>query len=95
MIAGFSCRKTHALFLGNEVRKWSHEVQRAAHRKLLMIDAATSIADLRVPLSNRLHPLKGNWSGYHSISVNKQWRIVFIWTTDNNATHVQLIDYHS
>lgn len=74
--------------------KWSTELQRKALRKLLMLDAALTLGDVRVPLSNRLHRLSGNLKDYHAISVNRQWRIIFIWTNDNHAKQVQLIDYH-
>ena len=68
-------------------------MQRAALRKLLILDAAARIEDLRVPPGNRLEALRGNLRGFHSIRVNDQWRIVFRWA-DGNASDVRIIDYH-
>ena len=71
----------------------SAEIQRAALRKLLIIDAAASIDDLRVPPGNRLEALRGDLRGFHSIRVNDQWRIAFRWS-EGNASDVRIIDYH-
>jgi len=62
-------------------------------RRLDYLNAAISLEDLRIPPSNRLHALKGDLVGYHSISVNMQWRITFIWR-DGHAYDVKMIDYH-
>ena len=64
-----------------------------AYRKLLMLDAAETLADLRVPPGNRLEALKGDRAGQHSIRVNDQWRICFTWTMAG-AADVQITDYH-
>ncbi len=69
------------------------DVQRAALRKLQMIDAAEEFNDLRVPPGNRLEKLKGDRKEQYSIRVNDQWRICFSWVR-GNADDVQLIDYH-
>ncbi len=71
----------------------SVEVQRIAYRKLVVIDAAESINDLRIPPGNRLEKLKGNREGQHSIRVNEQWRICFRWK-DGDANEVEITDYH-
>jgi len=71
----------------------SVEVQRIAYRKLVVIDAAESINDLRIPPGNRLEKLKGNREGQHSIRVNEQWRICFRWK-DGDAYEVEITDYH-
>jgi proteic killer suppression protein len=59
-----------------------------------MLDAATSLNDLRVPPGNRLEKLVGDRQGQHSIRINNQWRICFVWTTENNAAQVEIVDYH-
>ena len=69
------------------------ELQRAAHRKLLLLDSAENLNDLRIPLGNRLEKLKGNRKGKHSIRINQQWRICFRWT-DAGAEDVEIVDYH-
>ena len=71
----------------------SEEIQRVALRKLLILDAAARIEDLRVPPGNRLEALHGDLRGFHSIRVNDQWRIVFRWS-DGNASEVRVVDYH-
>jgi proteic killer suppression protein len=58
-----------------------------------MLNAAHSLKDLRIPPSNRLHTLKGNLNGYHSISINTQWRIIFLWN-DGQVKGVKITDYH-
>jgi len=62
-------------------------------RRLDYLNAAIGLEDLRIPPSNRLHALKGDLAGYYSISVNMQWRIVFIWR-NGHAHNVKMIDYH-
>jgi len=61
--------------------------------KLNAIDAATTLEDLRLPLSNKLEPLKGDRKGQHSIRINDQWRICFLWQ-DGHAKQVEIVDYH-
>ncbi len=73
--------------------KWSKDVQRQALRKLLLIDAAETVEDLRVPPGNRLERLKGARSGQYSIRINDQWRICFKWSR-GNAIDVEIVDYH-
>jgi len=69
------------------------DIQRTAYRKLLMIDAATVIGDLRIPPGNRLEKLTGKRNGQHSIRINDQWRICFRWH-EGNAHDVEITDYH-
>lgn len=64
-----------------------------ANRKLLMLDAAETLSDLRVPPGNRLEMLRGDRAGQHSIRVNDQWRICFIWTPAG-PENVEITDYH-
>ncbi len=93
MITSFGDRRTKDLFGRERVKGLSEEIQRAALRKLLIIDAAACIDDLRVPPGNRLEALQGDLRRFHSIRVNDQWRIVFRWS-DGNASEVRIIDYH-
>ena len=73
--------------------KLPSSIQRVALRKLLMLDAALTINDLRVPPANRLEQLKGNRRGQHSIHINDQWRICFLWH-QGDAYDVKIVDYH-
>ena len=73
--------------------KWSKDVQRQALRKLLLIDAAESMEDLKIPPGNKLERLKGDRRGQYSIRINDQWRICFKWS-GGNATDVEIVDYH-
>jgi toxin HigB-1 len=75
------------------VRGLGPDVQRMANRKLLMLDAAETINDLRIPPGNRLEQLKGIRAGQHSIRINDQWRICFRWTSAG-AHDVEITDYH-
>ena len=94
MIKSFRSKETESLFNRERSRRIPHDIQSIALRKLVMLDAATGIGDLRIPPSNHLEFLKGNRKGQHSIRVNKQWRVCFRWH-DGNAYDVEIIDYHS
>lgn len=72
--------------------KLPHDVQRVAERKLIMLDRAANLNDLRVPPANRLEALRGSRAGQHSIRVNDQWRICFRWQEDG-IYDVELTDY--
>jgi proteic killer suppression protein len=74
-------------------RTFPGDLRRVARRKLLYLHDASELKDLRVPPGNRLERLKGNWSGFHSIRINKQWRVVFRWS-GGNAFEIQVVDYH-
>lgn len=93
MIRSFSDSKTANVFNRVRVSKWSKDVQRQALRKLLLIDAAEIVEDLRVPPGNRLERLKGDRAGQYSIRINDQWRICFTWS-NGNASDVEIVDYH-
>jgi len=93
MIRSFRDRETEKIFLREPRTKCDRAVQRAALRKLLLLDAAESVNDLRVPPGNRLEKLSGDRSGQHSIRVNDQWRICFRWK-DGDAYDVEFVDYH-
>ena len=93
MIKSFADKTTQELFERQRIRKLPNEILRTAYRKLLIIDAADSLEDLKVPPCNRLEKLNGNLSGKYSIRINDQWRLVFNWS-DNNAFEVEIKDYH-
>ena len=93
MILSFRCNRTEALFKGaGGDRKW-RSFDRVARRKLLMLDGAHGLSDLRSPPGNRLEALKGDRLGQHSIRINDQWRICFVWH-EGHAHHVEIVDYH-
>jgi toxin HigB-1 len=92
MIKSFADRTTAKLWERERVRGVSLELQRAAYRKLMLLDAAETVDDLRIPPGNRLEKLSGDRQGFYSIRVNDQWRICFDWA--EGAYEVELIDYH-
>lgn len=93
MIVSFADRDTERVWLRETVPQLDPRIHRSAHRKLQMLDAASTINDLRVPPGNHLEELKGNRQGRHSIKINKQWRITFRWT-DVGPAEVLIEDYH-
>lgn len=93
MIRSFGTAETERLWKRQRVAKLGVDLQRAAYRKLLILDAAEVLQDLRVPPGNRLELLRGNRAGQHSVRVNDQWRLCFTWT-DTGAENVELVDYH-
>lgn len=93
MIRSFRDQQTENTFRRERVKRFSQDVQRAALRKLLILDAAESLDDLRVPPGNRIEKLKGDRQGQNSIRVNDQWRICFVWS-DGDAHDVEITDYH-
>lgn len=93
MIKSFRNEATEQIFRREFVRSIPHDIQRIILRKLLMIDAAVVLDDLRVPPANHLERLHGNRDSQYSIRVNKQWRVCFEWR-DGNAYHVEITDYH-
>jgi proteic killer suppression protein len=91
-IQSFKCRDTRSLFLGQRVRRWVN-VERPALRKLEQLDWSQVLEDLRVPPGNQLEALKGDRKGQHSIRINAQWRVCFVWTA-HGAADVEIVDYH-
>ena len=91
MIKSFASRDTERLFADEDVRAF-RAIERAARRKLQLIDAATRLDDLRVPPGNRLEALRGDRAGQYSIRINDQWRICFRWS--DGAEDVEIVDYH-
>ena len=92
MIKSFRCRQTERL-LNDRPSKRFGEIQRIARRKLEMLEAAVNLHDLRSPPGNRLEELYGDRSGQHSIRINNQFRICFVWS-DDAAWDVEIVDYH-
>ena len=93
MIKSFANAETAALWAGESVRRLPGDLQRRALVKLQLINAAVELAFLRLPPGNRLEALKGGRNGQHSIRINDQWRICFVWT-GTDAEDVGIVDYH-
>ena len=93
MIASFGDRETATIWQGRSSRRLPGDIQAVALRKLRLLNAAQRLADLRVPPANRLEALKGDRAGRHSIRINDQWRICFLWR-DGHAHQVEIVDYH-
>ena len=93
MLISFGSKETEQIWNGIRVKKMPIEIQNVGRRKLRMLNNAVDIADLRIPPSNRLEKLSGNYNGFYSILINKQWRIIFQWDK-GNAIEVEIIDYH-
>jgi len=93
VIRSFGDRDTERLFAREPVRRYPAELRRVMLRKLVAVDAAEALDDLRVPPGNRLEKLRGDRSGQHSIRVNDQWRVCFTWR-DGDAYDVSIVDYH-
>ena len=92
MVNSFNCKETEALFHSNAVPRFKN-IERVARRKLLQLHAATELDSLRIPPGNQLETLKGDRQGQHSVRVNDQWRICFVWR-DGAADQVEIVDYH-
>ena len=93
MINSFSDKSAEDLFNRKFVRYLPSTIQRLAYRKLLLIDGAERLDDLRKPPGNRLEKLSGDFAGKYSIRINDQRRICFRWH-DNDAFQVEIVDYH-
>ena len=91
-IQSFKCSETEALFGLSRVRRWTN-IEVVALRKLRMLHAAAVLLDLRIPPGNRLEALTGDRAGQHSIRINDQWRVCFVWTTEG-PKDVEIVDYH-
>lgn len=91
-IASFKCSETQAVFEGSKSRTFAN-IRRVLERKLTMLEAAAVLNDLLVPPGNHLEALKGDRAGQHSIRVNDQFRLCFVWTPEG-PTNVECVDYH-
>lgn len=93
MIKSFRDKNAEKLARGERVRALPPEIQRRAKMRLDRIEAAVALEDLRLPPSHRLEALLGDQAGQHSIRINNQWRICFVWR-DGHAYDVEVVDYH-
>ena len=93
MFQSFACADTARLFRRERRKRFPENVHRVAFRKLRMLHRAQTLQDLRVPPGNRLEALKGDRKGQHSIRVNDQFRICFVWRS-GDAYEVEIVDYH-
>ena len=91
-IRSFRCADTESLFDGKSPKRFRN-IENVAHRKLQMLDDAVELRDLKSPPGNRLETLAGNRAGQHSIRINDQWRVCFIWTKAGPDS-VEIVDYH-
>lgn len=92
MIRSFRSQDTEALF-GDQAVPRFRAIERVARRRLLYLHRAVRLEDLRVPPGNRLEALKGDRAGQHSIRINDQWRICFVWR-NGDAFNIEIVDYH-
>ncbi len=93
MIVSFKDRRTAAVWTGKQPNGFPSDLFAVARRKLGYLDTATTLEDLRSPPGNRLELLAGDRAGQHSIRVNDQWRVCFVWK-DGTAEDVEIVDYH-
>jgi toxin HigB-1 len=93
VIKSFADKRAAAVFAGFVVKALPNQIQNRARAKLLAIDAAKQLDDLRVSPGNRLEALHGDRRGQHSIRINEQWRVCFGWR-EGAAWDVEIVDYH-
>jgi toxin HigB-1 len=93
VLRSFADKETERVWRRQRARKLDQDIQRAALRKLLILDAAETLDDLRVPPGNRLEKLKGDRTGSYSVRINQQWRICFRWSAAG-PEGVEIVDYH-
>ncbi|HEX3716931.1 MAG TPA: type II toxin-antitoxin system RelE/ParE family toxin [Verrucomicrobiae bacterium] len=93
MIRSFACRETERLFNDETSRRLPASIQRVARRKLLLLNQARALNDLRSPPGNRLEALQGDRIGQYSIRINDQYRLCFRWQGED-ALDVEIVDYH-
>lgn len=91
-IVSFRCPDTQRLFTSGKSRRFAN-IHRVAERKLAQLDAAVTLDFLRSPPGNRLELLDGDRRGQHSVRINGQWRVCFVWT-DKGPAQVEIVDYH-
>jgi proteic killer suppression protein len=93
MIVSFRCLETERIWSGAFSRKLPQDIQLAALRKLRIMNNAKILRDLSIPPNNHLEALRHDRTGQHSIRINRQWRICFVWT-DGGPENVEIVDYH-
>jgi proteic killer suppression protein len=92
MIQSFNCKDTEELFTTGKSKKFGN-IKVTAERKLQMLSSAATLEFLKSPPGNRLEALSGDRAGQHSIRINDQWRVCFVWT-DEGPKNVEIVDYH-
>ena len=93
MIVSFGSKDTEKIWNGERVKKFPIDFQQVGRRKLRMLNNSQDVGDLRIPPSNHLEKLSGNYKDFYSIRINDQWRIIFRWENDH-AFEVEIMDYH-
>ena len=93
MIESFRDKRAAAVFLGKLPKGFPADLAKVARRKLQMLDAALRLEDLRSPPANHLEALRDDRAGQHSVRINGQWRLCFVWR-DGGAHGVEIVDYH-
>lgn len=93
MILTFGDKDTESIWNGERVKNMPIEIQNVGRRKLRMLNNSQTINDLRIPPSNRLEKLSGNFKDFYSIRINDQWRIIFQWN-EGQSEQVKIVDYH-
>ena len=93
MIDSFACKETEGIWKRRFSKKLPGDIQRIARRKLNLLNASTTLDDLKIPPNNRLEKLSGDREGQYSIRINRQWRICFCFE-NGSATEVAIVDYH-
>ncbi len=93
MIKNFRCKESEKLFQRHKGSRFPDEIQKIARRKLLLLDAASDVNDLRIPPGNRLEKLIGDRNGYYSIRINDRWRICFQWK-NGDVYEVEITDHY-
>ena len=93
VIKSFGEKETRKIWQGQYSKRLPRDIQQLARRKLRLINNARTLTDLRLPPANRLEPLRGQRAGQHSIRINDQWRICFIWKA-GHVFDVEIVDYH-
>ncbi|MBI3179866.1 MAG: type II toxin-antitoxin system RelE/ParE family toxin [Deltaproteobacteria bacterium] len=93
MIRSWKSREAERIWAGEVSKKLPRDIQDVVRRKLRMLHNANSLSDVRIPPSNRLEALKGDRAGQHSIRINDQWRVCFVWT-GHDAEQIEIVDYH-
>jgi len=93
VIKSFKSKEAEKIYHGRYTKRFPMDIQRVAARKLEMLAAASELKSLRIPPSNRLEKLIADRAGQHSIRINDQWRICFVWKA-GDAYEVEIVDYH-
>ena len=93
MIVSFRDRETERLWQSGKDRRLPADLQRRAFKKLAILNAAVTLDNLKIPPGNQLEALRGNCAGQHSIRINVQYRVCFVWR-DGNVFQVEIVDYH-